>query len=497
MGYCLRGLGEKMYRSITMIILILVATFACFSVSAREAPAFLLNSRDTVVVLGDSITADGRYTQLAQDFVDAKYPERQIRFVSAGASGDTVRGSLRRLEKQVYAWKPDWVLINLGINDLGHFSTEDYLTNYEAMINRIYRDTKAKIGIMSFIYPFVDSDGNFTKHEAFIAGIQALARKYNCLYIPCYETFKAVRPTLPTGVRYAGDAVHPNQLGYWIFAQSILKALNYPFDGKPITRDIPVTRLSAAGYPDQASLIGMKVMVALPNPLKVTITKFQPNTTTVPRAANPVNIDGQLKEWNLSSPMGIDNREQQSGGVIKWGQDAQAAKAYTCYDDKAWYFAIAVETPVVVNTPASTSIIRDCIELHVDLRSPEEKAKYGLQAPNFLANHYGHVVQYLLAPATAASPMTWIDKGSGDATMLTGVKVASSLNNTGYIIELSVPAAQFPGGAITPDAVYGLDITVDDVDRFEDWSELTQMRWSGSQLSFFSTLEYGMMTIGK
>jgi lysophospholipase L1-like esterase len=487
---------KKMYRSMLIITLIFALTFASVSVSARKAPAFLLNSRDTVVVLGDSITADGRYTQLVQDFVDAKYPERQIRFVSAGASGDTVRGSLNRLEKQVYAWKPDWVLINLGVNDLGRFSVEEYLTNYEAMINRIYRDTKAKIGIMSFIY-FDRENKDTVKEEAYIAGIQALAKKYDCLYIPCYETFKAVRPTLPTGVRYAGDAVHPNQFGYWMFAQSILKALNYPFDGKPISLDIPVTRLSAADYPDQASLIGKKFTVALPNPLKVTITKFQPNTTTVPRAAKAVNIDGKLNEWNLNNPILIDKREQQCGGVIKWGQDHHTAKAYTSYDDNAWYFAIAVDTPVVVNTATSTSIIRDSIELHVDLRSPEEKAKYGNKAPNFLANQYPHVVQYLLAPATAQSPTTWVGKGSGDADMLTGVKAASSLTNTGYIIEMSVPAALFPSGVITPDAVYGLDITVDDVDRFEDWSELTQIRWSGSQLSFFSTLEYGMMTIGK
>lgn len=54
--------------------------------------------------------------------------------------------------EQMHAWKPDWVLINLGVNDLGHFSTEEYLTNYEVMINRIYRDTKAKIVLMSFIY---------------------------------------------------------------------------------------------------------------------------------------------------------------------------------------------------------------------------------------------------------------------------------------------------------------------------------------------------------
>ncbi len=472
--------------------LILLST----SIFAKKTPPFLLNTRDTVVVLGDSITADGRYTQLVQDFVDAKFPERQIRFVSAGASGDTVRGSLNRLEKQVYAWNPDWVLINLGVNDLGRFTVEEYLTNYDAMINRIYRDTKAKIGIMSYIY-FDRENKDTAKEEAYIAGIQALAKKYDCLYIPCYETFKAVRPTLPAGVRYAGDAVHPNQFGYWMFAESILKALNYPFDGKPIPIDIPVTRLTSADYPNPETLIGKTFTVALPDPLKVTITKFQPDAITVAKIAKPIIIDGKLNDWTLNAPILIDKREQQCGGVIKWKQDRHSAKAYTCYDETAWYFAIAVDTPMVVNNATSTSIIRDSIELCVDLRSPEEKAKYGIKAPNFLANQYPHVVQYLLAPATTQSPTTWVSKGSGDAAMLTGVKASSSLTNTGYIIEMSVPAAQFPGGVITPDAVYGIDITVDDVDRFEDWSELTQMRWSGSQLSFFSTLEYGKMTFGK
>ncbi len=455
-------------------------------------PPFLLKQRDIVVVLGDSITTDGRYTQLVQNFIDARFPKKQIRFISAGASGDTVRGSFLRLDRQVTVWNPDWVLINLGVNDLGHYSVAEYLMNYEAMINRIYRDTHAQIGIMSFIY-FDRDHQDTTKQEAYIAGLKALARKYGCLYIPCYETFKAIRPALPKGVRYANDTIHPNIFGYWMFAESILKALNYPFDGKPINLNMPVTRLTA----NPASLesrIGQTFSVALPDPLKVTITKFVPNTVTVPRTPHPLTIDGKLKDWDLSHPMLLDRPDQQSGGVIKWGQDQRTAKAYACYDDKAWYFAIVVNTPVVVNTPDAKSVIRDCVELCLDLRSPQEKAAEGAKAPDFLQYHFPHVVQYLLSPATQQAPL-WVSKGSGDAEMLKGVKVASSLTNTGYIIEMAVPAAQFPGGVITPGTTFGLDFTVDDVDRFEDWSDLTQMRWSGSQYSFFSTLEFGQMTL--
>ena len=459
--------------------------------SPALAGRFLVERGENIVVLGDSITADGRYAQIMQNLIDDRFPEIGMRVISAGASGDTVRRALTRLEADVVPWRPAWVLINLGVNDAGRFSLDEFLYNYEAMINRIQRDTGAKIGVMSPIWP--DNDQPHDRYEEYMRELPKLAEKYGCLYIPCCEAFREIRPTLPKGVKYAPDGVHPVPLGYWIFAQITLKALGYPFKGKDIELTMPVTRLTAWDAPEAATLPRQMFTVRLPDPLKITIVQHEPNKAAVPRAGKPVVIDGKLDEWKLDSPLVLDKPEQQSGGVMRWGRDRHTAKAWLCYDDAGLYFAIAVDTPAVVHTPAATSVMMDCVELFVDLRTPEQKAE--AKSHFYLQNKAAHVCQYILAPATpeVPNPEPWV--GGGDKSMTDGFAYASTQTNTGYILECMIPAKQLPEGGLKPGATYGLDFTVNDVDRFESWADLIQMRWSGSAYSFFSVIEWGIMRL--
>ena len=462
--------------------------------AGAQAPGFLVGERENIVIFGDSITADGRYAQLVQNYIDAKFSARHIRVISAGSSGDTARGAQRRVETDVVPWRPAWVLINLGINDMGRFTVEEYLHAYEMLMLRIQRDTGAKLGIMSFIYPDHDN-ANREKESTYVAGLQALATKYQCLYIPCYETFQRIRPTLPKGVKYASDGIHAGPLGYEIFAQSILLALSYPFDGTPLSLNIPLHRLTVWENKDAEQLIGTTFPVSLPNPLQVAITAYQAPKAIAPRATGAMTIDGKLTDWARTHPILLDKPEMQSSGVIRWGYERRTSVAYACYDDAGWYFALEVQTPVVHNTPQSDGVARDCLELHLDLRTPEARA--AAKDSLFLGNGTLRVGQLLFSPATADMPQGWIAMGSGDKQLLEGVVFASSLTNTGYILEIMLPAGHFPAQGLMPGRSYGLDISVDDVDRFSRWSELTMMRWSGSQFSFFSTIEFGAMTLGE
>jgi len=76
-----------------------------------------LDSGDTLVFCGDSITHQCLYTQYVEDFFYTRYPERKIRFHNAGIGGDKAFDALQRFDRDIAAYKPKYVTILLGMND--------------------------------------------------------------------------------------------------------------------------------------------------------------------------------------------------------------------------------------------------------------------------------------------------------------------------------------------------------------------------------------------
>jgi lysophospholipase L1-like esterase len=76
---------------------------------------------DTLVFLGDSITAQCLYTQYLEDFFYTRFPKTRIHFHNAGAMGDRAADSFKRFEADVAAYKPHYVSVLFGMND-GNFT---------------------------------------------------------------------------------------------------------------------------------------------------------------------------------------------------------------------------------------------------------------------------------------------------------------------------------------------------------------------------------------
>src|SRR4051794_11901160 len=74
---------------------------------------------DRVLFLGDSITATetGYVSILAQSLARTR-PDLALHLLNAGREGDTTRSAAARLDQDVLAHAPDWVVIHLGLNDL-------------------------------------------------------------------------------------------------------------------------------------------------------------------------------------------------------------------------------------------------------------------------------------------------------------------------------------------------------------------------------------------
>lgn len=105
-------------------------TAAAFFIGAwmlgTSATAGTFKDGETVVFLGDSITAGGSYQTMISDYYLTRFPDRTIRFVNAGRPGDTAGGSLKRLQEDVIDKKPTAVAIMFGMNDVSRGS---YVSN--------------------------------------------------------------------------------------------------------------------------------------------------------------------------------------------------------------------------------------------------------------------------------------------------------------------------------------------------------------------------------
>src|SRR5262245_66057399 len=62
---------------------------------------FALRDGDTVLFLGDSITAARTYGKIVENYTMLRFPDRKVRFINAGWGGDTAAGGLKRLDRDV------------------------------------------------------------------------------------------------------------------------------------------------------------------------------------------------------------------------------------------------------------------------------------------------------------------------------------------------------------------------------------------------------------
>lgn len=80
---------------------------------------FALKDSDTMVFLGDSITAARGYTKIVEPYTLMRHPEARVKFWNAGQGGDTAAGAVSRLERDVFAHGATVVTVAFGINDIG------------------------------------------------------------------------------------------------------------------------------------------------------------------------------------------------------------------------------------------------------------------------------------------------------------------------------------------------------------------------------------------
>ena len=238
--------------------LIRVAVFLVVSLAtASSAFADAFKDGETVCFLGDSITAGGRYQTMIANYYGTRFPNRTIRFVNAGRSGDSAGGSLGRLKEDVLDKRPTSVVIMFGMNDVnrgayvanpdGKMRTAQqkaldwYKLNMEKVIVRIRAEAGEPKLLLVTPSPFDQTvvlkkennqpgcnDGLGRCAEM----VRDLAAKNSAMVVDFHGPMTALNRERqkkdPTWTIVGGDRVHPGVPGQLMMAWLFLKTQNVP-----------------------------------------------------------------------------------------------------------------------------------------------------------------------------------------------------------------------------------------------------------------------------
>ncbi|SIO57989.1 Lysophospholipase L1 [Singulisphaera sp. GP187] len=239
----------RLVRSVVLLTLMITA------VSAREVRAeFALRDGDTVVFLGDSITAARTYGKIVERYTLLRFPGRKVRFRNAGWGGDTAVGGLARLDRDVFAHQATVLIVAYGINDIGWGARADeaHKTAYLNAVRGIVERCKAKnvrVFIGSAAVTAADPDQSETDFlQRMCDEGMAISRSLGEGAIDLQRTMRSIQKQVKVAnahakdekekqTLHAADGIHLNDLGQLAMAYAIIKGLGAPADVSSVVID--------------------------------------------------------------------------------------------------------------------------------------------------------------------------------------------------------------------------------------------------------------------
>ncbi|MFN7561750.1 MAG: GDSL-type esterase/lipase family protein [Prosthecobacter sp.] len=217
-----------------LLALVLFSASQLLSAGVEKTRHLLANAKEPVriVCIGDSITgvyyhSGGMraYPEMLQIALQKLRPKAKVTVRNAGISGDTSKGGLARLERDVLAHKPHLVTIMFGMNDLVRVPVADFIANMRQIIQRCL-DAGAEV-VLCTQNSIVDSPQRPVARLAeYSQAIRDLAKAESLGVADCFAAFEAVRAkdALEWNLLLS-DAIHPNMDGHKLFAETIAKTI--------------------------------------------------------------------------------------------------------------------------------------------------------------------------------------------------------------------------------------------------------------------------------
>jgi len=205
----------------------------------------LIENNSTILFQGDSVTDCKRsreddtilgngYPNMVAAWFSAMYPEKNVKFLNRGISGNRVRDLKERWREDCIEIKPDWVSILIGINDCWRrfdkndpTTAEEFERDFRAILTQVRDELKAKVIICEpFVQPYPQDRLAWRADlDPKIQVARALAREFEAIYIPFDGLFAEMSMKKEPSF-WAADGVHPTQAGHAFIAKTWLEAVN-------------------------------------------------------------------------------------------------------------------------------------------------------------------------------------------------------------------------------------------------------------------------------
>jgi len=220
-----------------MSLLISSLAFAAAQIGAKpeDTARLLAAGREPVriVCMGDSITGVyyhtgglRAYPEMLEIALRRLYPQAKMTVRNAGISGDTTRGALARLDRDVLTHKPHLVTVMFGMNDLVRVPLAEFRRNLKEIHSRC-RGAGAEVLLCTQNSVVETAARPGSKLAEFTRAIRDVGREEGVEVVDCFAEYEAVRArdTLEWMLLHS-DEIHPNMDGHKVFASAIARSIS-------------------------------------------------------------------------------------------------------------------------------------------------------------------------------------------------------------------------------------------------------------------------------
>ena len=198
-----------------------------------------------ILFQGDSITDGGRmkdyehdlnhqmghgYAYIVNSTLGAKYPEKNLKFINKGISGNRIGDLYARWIEDAMNIRPDILSILVGINDceqLRYYGKGSDAVRFEKIYRILIEDTlqskpDIKLVLMEpFGLPVGERKDNFQEMYDMLKGYQQatkrIAEDYGAIFVPLQDKFFELSEKYSPDY-WSWDGIHPTVCGHGIIA---------------------------------------------------------------------------------------------------------------------------------------------------------------------------------------------------------------------------------------------------------------------------------------
>ena len=193
----------------------------------------------TWVITGDSITHGAKHTngwrcypEHFNERVRWELGRKNDVFINTGVSGEITDGLLKAFDFRVARFKPDFVSINLGMNDCGKMTPDKFRANLLELVKRVR--ALGAVPVLQVPNTVLAGNNRGPKLPPFCAVVREVAAQEKVLLVDHRADWEKAAGFSDAPAKWMNDPIHPNGVGQAEMAKTMFRNLGI-FDPKSAT----------------------------------------------------------------------------------------------------------------------------------------------------------------------------------------------------------------------------------------------------------------------